>query len=62
MIKKIICIALISFGLTNAAVVPKLDPWPTICVALHCVFETGACVADSECYAILDCLQVRKIL
>ena len=45
-------------GLAKASVIPKENP--TICVALHCFLETGACWADSECYAILDCLQVKK--
>ena len=45
-------------GLAKASVIPKENP--TICVALHCFLETGACWADSECYAILDCLQVKN--
>ena len=47
-------------GLAKASVIPKENP--TICVALHCFMETGACWADSECYAILDCLQVKRTM
>ena len=49
-------VATLFFGLSQAEINVKENP--TVCVALHCFLETGACVADSECYAILDCLQV----
>jgi hypothetical protein len=54
MIRNLISLTLF-IGSAKASVIPKENP--TICVALHCFMETGACWADSECYAILDCLQ-----
>ena len=59
MIRNLISLTLF-IGLAKASVIPKENP--TICVALHCFMETGACWADSECYAILDCLQVKRTM
>jgi hypothetical protein len=56
MIRNLISLTLF-IGLAKTSVIPKENP--TICVALHCFLETGACWADSECYDILDCLQVK---
>ena len=27
---------------------------PEICIALHCAFQSGACVFDSQCFAALQ--------
>ena len=55
--KLVYVVATLFFGLSHAEKAAVKEN-PTVCVALHCFLETGACVADSECYAILDCLQV----
>ena len=55
MIKNIVFLIL-SLNCINATNIPKIDP--TLCISIFCPAQVAKCVIDSDCFAILNCLQV----